>query len=114
MENQNESQNNKKKIEFNNHNINDIHQSVKNALTYQFLIASLTNSVLMNMTNSRPFHVPSLNSKSNMPGPYESYKTFLISKNRLEMKKNHLDNYDDDIQILSVNESEKEDVKKMK
>ena len=87
MENQNESQNNKKEIQLNKLNINDIHQTFTNALTNQFLIASLTNSVLMNMTNNGPFYAPNLNSKRNIPGPYESYKTFLISKDRLEMKK---------------------------
>ena len=90
-----------------------IHQAVTNALTNRFLIASLTNSILMNISKSGPFHVSSLNSKSNIPCPYESYKTSLISKDRLEMKKNHLGNTDDDIQILSDNESEQDDVKKM-
>ena len=64
-----------------NNNIpkNKIQTAVSIALNNPFLIAFLTNSVMMNLNINGPFQIPKNNLSNSISGPYESYKTNLIS-----------------------------------
>ena len=113
MENINEenSNRNKSNIDEDKCNINQIQDAVSKALTNPFLIASLTNSVMMKITNNGPFYAPNKSVDCQINGPYESYKTSLRSKAKIELKKHLNDTFEednDDIEFNSDKNSKKE------
>ena len=113
MENINKenSNRNKSNIDEDKCNINQIQDAVSKALTNPFLIASLTNSVMMKITNNGPFYAPNKSRNCQISGPYESYKTSLRSKAKIELKKHLNDTFEednDDIEFNSDKNSKKE------
>jgi len=112
MENINEDNSKKSKsnIDEQKGNINQIQEAVSNDLTNPFLIASLTNSVMMKITNKGPFFPPNKSANSQISGPYDSYKTSIRSKAKIELKRRHNETFyndDDDIEFNSDKDSEK-------
>ena len=62
-----------------NTQINNNQEAITKALTNQIRLASLSNSLMMNISNQGPFKVPNKNIEF-IYLPYESYQTNLDNK----------------------------------
>ena len=114
MENQNMQDTIQNQERDTNNNIakNEIQTAVSNALNNPFLIASLTNSVMMNLNINGPFQIPKKNLSNSISGPYESYKTNLISKDRLKQKRSATGSSDEEIIMMDSEQIDKDKEKK--
>ena len=114
MENQNMQDTIQNQERDTNNNIakNEIQTAVSNALNNPFLIASLTNSVMMNLNINGPFQIPKNNLSNSISGPYESYKTNLISKDRLKQKRSDIGSSDEEIIMMDSEPIDKDKERK--
>ena len=114
MENQNMQDTIQNQERDTNNNIpkNEIQTAVSNALNNPFLIASLTNSVMMNLNINGPFQIPKNNLSNSISGPYESYKTNLISKDRLKQKRSATGSSDEEIIMMDSEPIDKDKERK--
>lgn len=62
---------------------------------------------MMNLFNKGPFQIPQNISSNNISGPYESYKTNLISKERLMGKRNNTGSSNGEIEIPESKKNQK-------